>query len=223
MKFNSIISTLALGTVFLFSCQKETDYDLPEPPVPGERLEFSIEEEDPETVETKSILTDASIETKRTGVTVGVYENGALVDKTYSTSFSGITFTLQSDKTYKLYALVNMGDVQSQLPASEASLASFVYTIPAYTGAGQSVNALGIPMAGSLEYQPGVTSVTAIPVKRRRKQKRGHSAWTRKRFRRSRSFIMAFRKRCPRRTRRRRSPSGTCGKARPRWTSWSAS
>ena len=73
MKFNSIISTLALGTVFLFSCQKETDYDLPEPPVPGERLEFSIEEEDPETVETKSILTDASIETKRTGVTVGVY------------------------------------------------------------------------------------------------------------------------------------------------------
>ena len=166
MKFNSIISTLALGTVFLFSCQKETDYDLPEPPVPGERLEFSIEEEDPETVETKSILTDASIETKRTGVTVGVYENGALVDKTYSTSFSGITFTLQSDKTYKLYALVNMGDVQSQLPASEASLASFVYTIPAYTGAGQSVNALGIPMAGSLEYQPGVTSVTAIPVKR---------------------------------------------------------
>ena len=171
MKFNFLKSTCSLLSVLgmalmSVSCQKEADCAESGPSIPVQEAVFSIEEADPEIVETQSVLTDASIETKRTGVTIGVYENGTLVDKSYGTSFSGLTFTLEQEKTYKIYALVNMGDLQSQLPANEASLSSLVYTIPAYTGSSSSVNSLGIPMAGFLEYESGVSTVTVIPVKR---------------------------------------------------------
>ena len=167
MKYHRFISAFVLGTVLLpASCQREADYDHLPLGFPGERIGFCIEEEAPETVETKSILTDASIETKRTGVVIGVYQNGTLVDKTYSNSFSGLTFMLEEQKTYKLYALVNMGDVSAALPANESGLSSFAYTIPDYTGTLAGVNGRGIPMAGALEYEPGVTPTTTIPVKR---------------------------------------------------------
>lgn len=132
----------------------------------AEKLSFEVQEEDAEEVETKTLLTDASIETKRSGVTVGLYCDGTLADKAYSTSFSGIVFNLAYDKTYTLYALANMGDLRGSLPASESSLSSFVYSIPAYTGLSNSVNTLGIPMAGKLDYTCGTSTVTAIPVKR---------------------------------------------------------
>ena len=164
-----LVWLVAAGTAAacLASCQKvEEDAAVPESAVFGSRYSFSLKEEDRTEIETKTVLTDASIETKQTGVTVGLYTGGTLVAKTHSSSFSGISFTLEDGKTYKLYALANMGDMQSELPSSESGLASLVYTIPAYTGLSTSVNTLGIPMAGSLEYTAGVSSDTSIPVKR---------------------------------------------------------
>lgn len=167
MKFNKFISLSVLGIAMLLSsCMKE-EYrpDLPAE-ARSENVRFDLFEEERDSIATKSILTDASIETKQTCVTVGLYCDGALVDKAYATSFSGINFTLAYNKQYTLYALANMGDLRSTLPSSESSLSTFTYTIPAYTGTSNSVNTLGIPMAGSLSYECGVSSVTAIPVKR---------------------------------------------------------
>lgn len=131
-----------------------------------ESVSFSVEESDPDELTTKSILTDASIETKRSGVTLGVYHNGTLSESMYSTSFSGLTFSLVNGESYHVVALVNMGDLRATLPASQTSLETFTYTIPAYTGTSTSINSMGIPMAGSLDYTVGTSSVSAIPVER---------------------------------------------------------
>lgn len=167
---NKVVTCLAAGAVaFLMaiSCQKAEE-DVAVPSVDGEPFTFSVVEEDPIKVDpaTKSVLTDGTIETKRTSVTIGIYyPGGALVASQYYTSFGDMTFPLENGVAYTAYALVNMGDMRSSLPGTTAGLSSLTYTIPAYTGTAESVNSRGIPMAGSLTFTVSGTSAE-IPVKR---------------------------------------------------------
>lgn len=172
MLHNKLFKLLLLGAVLtsclaVVSCAKAEE-DVAVPAVAGEPFTFSVVEEDPIKVDpaTKSVLTDGTIETKRTGITIGVYyTGGALVASQYYTSFSDMTFPLENGVSYTAYALVNMGDMRSSLPGTTAGLSSLTYTIPAYTGTAESVNSRGIPMAGSLTFT--VSSGSAeIPVKR---------------------------------------------------------
>ena len=168
MKFNRIFLALALGSVILsVSCRKETVSEIPViKETSGNEVSFSIEEEDPVSVETRSILDGTSVETVRSGVTVGLYCEGELKEKVHATSFSGISFVLEPEKEYMLYALANMGDMRASLPQDESDLSSVEYIIPSYVGFDESISSLGIPMAGQLEYVSGVSTETAIPVKR---------------------------------------------------------
>lgn len=172
MLHNKLFKLLLLGAVLtsclaVVSCAKAEE-DVAVPAVAGEPFTFSVVEEDPIKVDpaTKSVLTDGTIETKRTGITIGVYyTGGALVASQYYTSFGDMTFPLENGVSYTAYALVNMGDMRSSLPGTTAGLSSLTYTIPAYTGTEESVNSRGIPMAGSLTFT--VSSGSAeIPVKR---------------------------------------------------------
>ena len=70
---------------------------------------------------------------------------------------------LEPDRTYTVYALVNMGDLTSVLPRSESGLSEVTYRIPSYTEGAGSLSARGLPMAGKLTW-PGHGSV--IPVQR---------------------------------------------------------
>ena len=98
MKLNRLFSAFAFTTLLLsVSCQKDEPVDVPERPLHQERLFFSIEEEDALTIETKSVL-DGTIETRRSGVTVGVYKDGVLTESVYSTSFSDLTFLLDESQ-----------------------------------------------------------------------------------------------------------------------------
>ena len=120
----------------------------------------------PWTVPTRSVLSDPDIETKATCVTLAAYTGGALDASGHYTSPHSMTLSLVPGRSYRVYALVNMGDMRSALPASEAGLDNLTYTIPSYTGGGTSVNARGIPMSGSLDYTPGSGGSTVIPVRR---------------------------------------------------------
>ena len=168
--FHSCVWLVTLGAagILMASCQKEEDRAVPESLYAGEACVFSLEEVDPDPVmqETKSLLTDPTIESKQTCATVAVYAGGELVEKKHFTgSLSAMSFDLPINVEYTAYALVNMGDMRSVIPASSASLPSLTYTIPSYTGSTESVNSRGIPMAGSLTFTPG-DNQTAIPVRR---------------------------------------------------------
>ena len=73
-------------------------------------------------VRTKTILTDDSIETKITSVTVAVYSmDGGLVEKKYLTAgFDDIRCMLGYDETFAVYAVANMGDMRASFPSSIA-------------------------------------------------------------------------------------------------------
>lgn len=119
---------------------------------------FSVVVDDiKELVQTKSVLTDDSIETKISSITVAVYaSDGSLVEKSYLTSgFDDIRYMLGFDETFRIYALANMGDMRAAFPSSisgDASLEAITYSIPGYTSADVGINARGIPMAGKLVY-----------------------------------------------------------------------
>ena len=113
---------------------------------------------------TRSLLTAPDIETRKTGITLAAYEAGTLVTSAYFTErLDAMTLNLERDVAYTVYALVNMGDLRSSLPVSEASLSSWTYVIPSYTEGAGSLAARGLPMAGKLDYDGG-TGV--IPVER---------------------------------------------------------
>ena len=120
----------------------------------------------PWTVPTRSVLSDPDIETKATCVTLAAYAGGALDASGYYTSPHSMTLSLVPGRSYRVYALVNMGDMRSALPSSESGLDNLAYTIPSYTGVSTSVNARGIPMSGSIEYTLGSNGSTVIPVRR---------------------------------------------------------
>lgn len=120
----------------------------------------------PWTVPTRSVLSDPDIETKATCVTLAAYAGGALDASGYYTSPHSMTLSLVPGRSYRVYALVNMGDMRSALPASEAGLDNLAYTIPSYTGVSTSINTRGIPMSGSIDYTLGSNGSTVIPVRR---------------------------------------------------------
>lgn len=108
-------------------------------------------------VRTKTILTDDSIETKITSVTVAVYSmDGSLVEKKYLTAgFDDIRCMLGYDETFAVYAVANMGDMRASFPSSIAgdqSLEGMTYSIPGYTTGDDCIDARGIPMAGKLVF-----------------------------------------------------------------------
>jgi hypothetical protein len=113
---------------------------------------------------TRSLLTASDIETKRTAITLAAYEGGTLaVSAHYITRLDDMVLELEPDRTYTVYALVNMGDMTSSLPRSESGLSGITYRIPSYTEGTGSLSARGLPMAGKLIW-PGHGNV--IPVQR---------------------------------------------------------
>ena len=113
---------------------------------------------------TRSLLTAPDIETKKTAVTLAAYAGGTLAASGhYPTGLDAMALNLEPNRTYTVYALVNMGDMTGSIPRSESELASLTYRIPSYTEGTESLAARGLPMAGKLTW-PG--QGTTIPVER---------------------------------------------------------
>ena len=164
MRFNHFSFAL-FAALALFSCSKRERADM-QYTGPSEGYVFSVAEESPDMV-TKSVLGNDVLAGKRSGVSVGLYVGGRLVEAKHSASFSGISFTdLGLGQTCLLYAMANMGDQTAAFPETDDALPDLVYIIPSYTEGSYSVNSLGIPMAGSLEYKVGIDTDTTIPVRR---------------------------------------------------------
>lgn len=141
----------------ILSCRMEQDRGLPEEEVRA-HAHFSLAVDDVrDVVRTKTVLTDDSIETKITSVTVAVYSaDGTLVGKKYLTAgFDDIRYMLGFDETFTVYAVANMGDMRAFFPSSitgDSSLEGMTYSIPGYTSGEDCIDARGIPMVGKLVY-----------------------------------------------------------------------
>ncbi len=96
---------------------------------------------------TKSYLTAADIETRISSVTLGIFEaDGTQAYLGYHTAgFGAIDVTLRADRSYNVYALVNMGD---QRPALAAAVTNGTLPSMTYTVDYASMASAGIPMAG---------------------------------------------------------------------------
>ena len=116
-------------------------------------------------IPTRSLLTGADIETKKTEITLAAYgEDGLLANsRHFTTNLESLTLELESGRNYTIYALVNMGDQLEVIPRSENELSTLTYRIPSYSEGSRSLASRGIPMAGKLSY-PGAG--TTIPVER---------------------------------------------------------
>ena len=129
-----------------------------------EQTVFGLAEMEPWAPPTRSLLTAPDIETRKTGVTLAAFADGALVATGYYASgLDAMDLYLEPDLTYNIYALVNMGDMTSNIPLSESELITLTYRIPSYTKGTESLASRGLPMAGKLTW-PG--QGTAIPVRR---------------------------------------------------------
>jgi len=141
-------------TLLSASCQREA----------GEEVLFRTWDVPPGSIPTRSLLTASDIEMKKTGITLAAYDGGSLASRGhFTTNLDAMALTLESGKTYTLYALVNMGDLTGSLPLKESGLKEITYTIPSYTEGAESLAARGLPMAGKLTYS-GQGAV--IPVQR---------------------------------------------------------
>jgi len=119
---------------------------------------------EPESVQTRSVLTDTGIETRKTDITLAAYADGQLAASGYFTQrLDAMVLNLEPGQKYTVYALVNMGDYTGSLPLSESGLSSLTYRIPSYTGGMESIASRGIPMAGKLTFE-GQTYL--VPVER---------------------------------------------------------
>lgn len=146
---------LAALTLLVAACHAEQ----PEPTV-----FFGLAEAEPWTALTRSLLTASDIEIRKTDVSLAAYADGALAATGYyAAGLDAMSMDLEPDRTYTIYALVNMGDITSTIPLSESELNTLTYRIPSYTQGAGSLATLGLPMAGKLAW-PG--QGTAIPVRR---------------------------------------------------------
>ena len=151
MKRSSIHTVLAV--LLLASCGRER------PETVFRTLNLSYQD-----TPTRSLLTAPDIETKKTAVTLAAYAGGTLAASGhFPTGLDAMALSLEPNRTYTVYALVNMGDMTASIPRSESELASLTYRIPAYTEGTESLAARGLPMAGKLTW-PG--QGTTIPVER---------------------------------------------------------
>lgn len=164
-RVSSVLAAFAAVVIAGASCTKDPAQADPA----GGAVSFSIFDEAPGSVETRSLLTASDIETKKTGITLAFYAGGSLVGaQHYTSSLTAMAYELEVGTTYDVYALVNMGDMSSRFPSSESGVSGIVYDIPSYTSGSTSVATLGMPMAGYL--QLAVTASTSgtqhIPVRR---------------------------------------------------------
>lgn len=151
MKRLSIHTVLAV--LLLASCGRER------PETVFRTLDLSYQD-----TPTRSLLTAPDIETKKTAVTLAAYAGGTLAASGhFPTGLDAMALNLEPNRTYTVYALVNMGDMSGSIPRSESDLASLTYRIPSYTEGTESLSARGLPMAGKLTW-PG--QGTTIPVER---------------------------------------------------------
>ena len=115
-------------------------------------------------VPTRSLLTAADIETKRTAITLAAYADGMLVAAgSFTARLNAMVLELDPNRSHTVYALVNMGDMTPLLPLMESELSSLTYRIPSYTEGDGSLAARGLPMAGKITW-PDQGAV--IPVER---------------------------------------------------------
>ena len=104
-------------------------------------------------IPTRSLLTAADIEMKRTTVTLAAYADGKLAATgSFRTGLDAMVLDLDPNRSHTVYALVNMGDMSSAFPFMESELNSLTYRIPSYTDGDGSLATLGIPMAGKLTW-----------------------------------------------------------------------
>ena len=168
--FSRGVCLMALAVAVVSACVRETSSGHDYERIPKG---FSVCVEDgEEVIQTKSLLTASDIETKITSVTVAVYDvvTGERVGlPIYKTNaYDGITLELEPGSSVAIYAVANMGDMSASFPSSYSASAfeGITYRIPGYTTSSTGVNARGIPMAGSLSYTEGTSTVTTIPLKR---------------------------------------------------------
>ena len=134
---------------------------------------LSVGIEDIHSSGTKSVLSADDIETRISGVTLAAYTEGVFLSSAYLSAPSGgslsterLPLDLLGERRAHIYALVNMGDLQQDLPQSEDAMASLAYRIPSYTDGDDSIRERGIPMAGELTYDREAATGTVIPVER---------------------------------------------------------
>jgi hypothetical protein len=111
MKRLSIHTVLAV--LVLASCGRER------PETVFRTLDLSYQD-----LPTRSLLTAPDIETKKTAVTLAAYAGGTLAASGhYPTGLDAMALNLEPNRTYTVYALVNMGDMTGSIPRSESDLA----------------------------------------------------------------------------------------------------
>lgn len=143
-----------LVTAFLTACSRETPETI-----------FRTAETDFSDIPTRSLLTGADIETKKTEITLAAYgEDGVLATAGhFTTNLKSLPLELESGRNYTIYALANMGDQTGYIPRSESALSTLTYRIPSYSEGAGSIASRGIPMAGKLSY---TGAGTVIPIER---------------------------------------------------------
>lgn len=111
------------------------------------RLSAQISNE--QEIDTKSILDQSGIETKLTGITIAAYDRGGVIRdcRHYTKDFSSMELSVAADITYNIYALANMGDMTSLMPASESALPELSWQLGSYS----EIESNGFPMCGKLE------------------------------------------------------------------------
>lgn len=159
------ILAAALLSFAAASCRKEEALPGPaEEPAATEGVTFRLQDTEPLTVGSRSLLTAADIETKKTSVTLAAYSGGRLhVKRHFTAGLDAMPLSLVKGTSYNVYAFVNMGDVTASLPDGEGSLGSSYYSIPSYS----AVNAAGLPMTGVREgFVAGSSADRTVPVRR---------------------------------------------------------
>ena len=144
----------AFAAVLLIACSREKTETI-----------FRTVNTDFSSVATRSILTEADIETKKTEITLAAYgEEGTLATCGHFTkNLESLPLELEHGRNYTIYALVNMGDQTGTIPRSESALSTLTYRIPSYSDGPESIASRGIPMAGKISYPNAGTN---IPVER---------------------------------------------------------
>ena len=115
--------------------------------------------------DTKSLLSDGSVESNVSCMSIGLYCEGNLRTAAHYASASG-KLKLENRDDYTVYALVNMGDMSHAFPENESEVGEISYRLQSYDQGPGSINAAGIPMAGSAHFTSGGTEEVEIPVKR---------------------------------------------------------
>ena len=133
--------------------------------VPEQGIAFRTGDTDLRDIPTRSLLTAADIETRRTVITLAAYADGTLAAAgCFTTGLNAMILDLDPNRSHTVYALVNMGDMTSTLPLIESELSSLTYRIPSYTEGDGSLAVRGLPMAGKITWPDQGTVIPVEPL-----------------------------------------------------------